>query len=425
MKKSISLVVAFIFAFVCFSTNVNAKVIYNSKEYTEYDFDFISYASSLFTDEQLIYLNDYFDNYTDYNITYCSVKPYYHSSRVYFYCYEELVFTKSYVNSSWFTFGYSINQYVFYYNIDNPFNIVFSVFNGNQYARFLYGVSDSGNEIPFWFKNDLVISDNVPVSYYIEDNIYEVIDNSLKQQYNFQNYIVPGFPLYSLINLRLGDYVGVPIDADYTINYYYDNVLQSDLSITNKAYVDSVITLDNLDKVKDDIYFLDESRDYSIIIDAYAENIINVYYKSYDMNYNVNVYLDDIYYQSHSYVGTAKLGSEVVLENLLETINVYTLDNREYKLSVSENSQLNYINVYYYSENYDTKYQDIDTTGKFYISFDWVYIKELFSLNGNYTQTEQFIIVYVVNFLFYAIVVVVGYFGLKLLNKLLSILKMF
>lgn len=214
-------------------------------------------------------------------------------------------------------------------------------------------------------------------------------------------------------------------DVEYTINYYYDDVLQEDLTEVKKAVVNSTITLTDLEDLIDSIYFLDKNKDYSIVLSDSNENVINVYYYSYDMNYNVNVYLDDIYYQSHSYIGVAKRGSEVVLEDLVETINIYTLDNREYKLSVGENSQLNYINVYYYSENYNTKYQDIDTTGKYFISFDWVYIKDLFSLNGNFTQTEQFLIVYVVNILFYVIVALFIYVALKMINKLFSFFRMF
>ena len=109
------------------------------------------------------------------------------------------------------------------------------------------------------------------------------------------------------------------------------------------------------------------------------------------------------------------------LEDLEERINYFNLDPQEYKITLVDDKEKNHIVVNYYSDNYDTKYQDIDTSNKFYISFDWVYIKDLFNLKGNYTQTEQFLIVYVVNFLFYAIVGLVIYICIKLINKILSI----
>ena len=283
---------------------------------------------------------------------------------------------------------------------------------------------------------------NINLTYCIDNVCDDTIQKTLSYKYGSENDVIDlnseideEYNGYKLDNTKTYTFNANSVDTlkiyyystdlEYKVNYYFDDELNEELSYTKTAPVYSVIILDNLEDVIDSIYFLDKEIDYTLTITNDKENVINVYYKSYDMNYSVNVYLDDIYYQSHSYVGTAKLGSEVILENLSEIINIYTLDTREYKLSISENSQMNYINVYYYSDNYETKYQDIDTSGKFYISFDWVYIKELFSLNGNYTQTEQFIIVYVVNFLFYAIVVIVGYFALKMINKLISLLKMF
>lgn len=285
-------------------------------------------------------------------------------------------------------------------------------------------------------------SSNINLTYCIDNVCDDTIQKTISYKYGVENELIDisdeideEYNGYKLDNTKSYTFNANSIDIlkvyyystdlEYKVNYYFDDELNEELSYIKNAPVNSVITLNDLEDVIDSIYFLDKDIDYSLTITNNKENIINVYYKSYDMNYSVNVYLDDIYYQSHSYIGTAKLGSEVVLEDLSEIINIYTLDEREYKFSVSENSQLNYINVYYYSDNYETKYQDIDTSGKFYISFDWVYIKELFSLNGNYTQTEQFIIVYVVNFLFYGIIVIVGYFGLKMINKLISLLKMF
>lgn len=352
--------------------------------------------------------------------------------------------------------------------------------------------TDFGFSNLFWSKESEVYNGNLELIY--DDDVYNSISSNYKKYYDFKHFIYNGYPMYSIINLRLGNWKGYSssinlvycydnvcndsveksidykygidtdvidlkdsldlksngysldltrdysfivnskdtlnvyyysTDVDYYVNYYFDGELQEDISYKKSASVGSTITLKDIDKVKDNIYFLEEDKEYSIKLSGEEKNIIDIYYVSYDMNYNVNVYLDDIYYQSHSFIEVAKRGSEVVLDNLEKTINVFTLDEREYKLSVSENSQLNYINVYYYSENYNTKYQDIDTTGKFYISFHWTDIKELFNLKGNYTQTEQFIIVYVVNILFYVIVCVFGYFGLKMLYKLFSFVKMF
>lgn len=260
---------------------------------------------------------------------------------------------------------------------------------------------------------------------YSVDN--EIVDLSDMLDSEYNGYLLDSTKTYA-INANVATELKVyyySTEVDYTINYYYDDVLQESLTEVKKGNVNSVVTLTNLDEVKENIYFLDKEDVYSITLSDSEENVINVYYYSKDVAYSVNVYLDDIFYQSHSYTSIGKVGSEIILEDLVETINIYTLDEREYKVLLSENQETNYINVYYYSENYDTKYQDIDTSDKFYIAFDWVYIKDLFSLNGLYTQTEQFVIVYVVNFLFYAIVCIFGYFGLKMINKLFSLFKMF
>lgn len=495
IKKVNYMLIAFTFSFLCFVSSVNAAdSVYGgtvdiSSAFNVYD---------NFTDEQLLYINNYLTNYFDElgleNVL-CSSYLKYFDVNFGIYCNviesDFDVHVKSYYNYIRFLKLTNSNIYSFYFNSSkNEFNSPSSYVASNHFLLFY----DAGNGYGpvFWASDSYktLAGD----SFIIDDTEYSEISDNYKKYYDFKNYLVPGMPIYSIMDLRFGTWKGnsntvtlnycydnvcdsndkevinykyanngdeidlseyisetrndykldynheykikagedesvniyyYSVSIPYVVNYYYDDVLQESLTQELSGTTGDTIILKDLELVKDNIYFLDESKDYSITLKSGESNIINVYYYSKDISYSVNVYLDDIYYQSHSYTSIGKVGSEIILENLVETINIYTLDEREYKVLLSENQETNYINVYYYSENYDTKYQDIDTSDKFYIAFDWVYIKDLFGLNGLYTQTEQFVIVYVVNFLFYAIVCIFGYFGLKMINKLFSLFKMF
>ena len=272
-------------------------------------------------------------------------------------------------------------DYIVYYNVFDDSKTI----NINDYIY-------SGTIFNNLYKPDLSVDHNIAVG---SSDVVKV--NLLKKSTNVGYYIYLDdvFEKYDTISLFYGDEIN--LDNLKLPNVYKD-----------VYYFDSFVSYNSSD-CKDGFVVGDKCKS------------VNVYYKSIDVNYDVNVYLDDIYYKSYSYVGTGKVGQEVILEDLDSTIDVYTLDEKEYKLKLVDNRELNSINVYYYSANYGTKYQDIDTSDKFYIAFDWLYIKDLFKLNGNYTQTEQFVIVYVVNFLFYGIIALIGYFAIKLLNKLFSI----
>ena len=271
---------------------------------------------------------------------------------------------------------------------------------------------------------------SVDIKYIFEDQEIDITEFLPKE---YEDYILDTSKEYKIVP-NSSDVINVYYvteELDYNIYFYFDGELQSDRTLKRKGFSTNLITIDisEFEKVIDDIYFLDDSYDYSFTLTR-DNNYINIYYHfiyyhTIEVTYFVNVFLDDIYYQSHSLVRTGLLGSTIVIDDLEEVINIYTLDQREYKLSLTENQQLNYVNVYYYSNNYNTKYQDIDTSDKFYIAFDWVYIKELFNLHGEYTQTEQFVILYAVNILFYVIIGLFIYIGLKMLYKLLSFIGMF
>ncbi len=330
-----------------------------------------------------------------------------------------------------------------YYNFQDYF---LAGGRGYTYFDLVVGPYKNGSvKLNFCSGDDCNVFDSKILKYkYFEDN--EIID--LKNKYLFNT--------YDIYNVLYGDEYDYKITAGVTqevniylekksknikFSLYCDEVLcgSVDKDIKDsysdyKVYYGDEINLTTLglDEVLKGIYYFDyidyaplwlnscELSDYKV--DANCPfSTVKIYYKSKDVDYYVDVYLDDIYYPKYSTIRTGKVGKEVILEDLEERINYFNLDPQEYKITLVDDKEKNHIVVNYYSDNYDTKYQDIDTSNKFYISFDWVYIKDLFNLKGNYTQTEQFLIVYVVNFLFYAIVGLVIYICIKLINKILSI----
>ena len=488
MKKNINLFVLFIFSFLIFNFNVYASDIvdYNSfidgyllslsdsqldsifnfidSSSLNYDFNVCKFNMNNSSNAWLncFYQNDFtiirnpgsthgfkfFSDYSSYNnnsncsmwmlsfssnnVTFqkfsCDYSPYFLVNTNYwiFWLKENFVYTGSdlysFPDDVYVSFSSRFKNYYNFKNLIKNGEPLYSIQN-LLYGNFsLY--SESFINIHYCYDN--VCESNSEVYSYTYSNVGESISLSSYLPLSKNGYDLDTSISYSFSANQTSDiyvYYVTP-QVNYVINYYFDNVFQNNLSTTLQAPVGSTITLSNLDNVKDDIYFLDNSNTYSLVVSSNVNNnYINVYYNSIDVNYDINVYLDDIYYKSYSQVNSGKVGQTIVIDELEEEIDIFTLDDREYTISLVENRELNYVNIYYYSDNYNTKFQDIDTSNKFYISFDWVYIKELFNLNGNYTQTEQFVIVYVVNFMFYFIVFLISYFALKMINKLFSIFK--
>ena len=92
IKKINIYLIAFMLCFVCFSYNTNAKVTYSYSETieTKFDYDFLKSVNDVLTDDNINYLNNYFENYneTDYDIKVCYATLF-AGTQLYIQCFSE------------------------------------------------------------------------------------------------------------------------------------------------------------------------------------------------------------------------------------------------------------------------------------------------------------------------------------------------
>ena len=141
----------------------------------------------------------------------------------------------------------------------------------------------------------------------------------------------------------------------YTINYYYDNVIDDTKTETGTALYQSEI--EYTDKNIAGYKFDSVSAEKITISEIEATNVINVYYSKDSFGYTINYYYDDELDASKTETGTALYQSEI--EYTDKNITGYELDRvSAEKIVISDNVDENVINVYYVktSVNYTIEY---------------------------------------------------------------------
>ena len=139
----------------------------------------------------------------------------------------------------------------------------------------------------------------------------------------------------------------------YTVNYYYDGVLDDSKTVSGSAlfgsevsYADQNIPGYKLDSVSP------ESGKITIGENA-GDNVINVYYAKDSFGYTVNYYYDGVLDDSKTVSGSALFGSEVSYAD--QNIPGYKLDSvspESGKITIGENAGDNVINVYYVKDSF-------------------------------------------------------------------------
>ncbi len=137
----------------------------------------------------------------------------------------------------------------------------------------------------------------------------------------------------------------------YTVNYYYNNVIDEDKTDTFEAKYNDVITTYE-QKIKTG-YVLDKVTGLELTIsDKDEENVINVYYKKAKYSYVVEYYYDDILDKTKTDT-FEETYNEVIDKYEDKVIDGYILDKVEgTPLTISENAEDNVIKVYYKKGSY-------------------------------------------------------------------------
>ena len=149
-------------------------------------------------------------------------------------------------------------------------------------------------------------------------------------------------------------------EFEYTIEYYYDGVLDETKTETHTAlYGDEITEYPD----KSEGYNLENVENLPLIItDNSEENIIKIYYIHEGYSYTINYYYDGVQDESKTEIFYAELGSEIITypdksEEIYELEKVETLP-----LIITENLEENVINVYYIRKDAKVVVNYIDKT---------------------------------------------------------------
>ncbi len=176
---------------------------------------------------------------------------------------------------------------------------------------------------------------------------------------------IPGYKLDSVSpesgKITIGENAGdnvinvyyVKDSFGYTVNYYYDGILDTSKTVSGSAlfgsevsYTDQNVPGYKLDSVSP------ESGKITIGENA-GDNVINVYYVKDSFGYTVNYYYDGVLDDSETVSGSALFGSEVGYTD--QNIPGYKLDSvspESGKITIGENAEDNVINVYYVKDSF-------------------------------------------------------------------------
>ena len=149
----------------------------------------------------------------------------------------------------------------------------------------------------------------------------------------------------------------------YTINYYYDNVI--DTSATINAMAEFGTTIKYTDKVKPGFKFVRADGSPLVISINEAANVINVHYQSNSYTYTVEYYYDGIIDTEKTEKSAAKYNS-VVNDYTDKCDTGYKFEKVEGRpLTIATDESKNVIKVYYVKDNSQTK--DISYKVKYFI----------------------------------------------------------
>ncbi|MDP3388135.1 MAG: InlB B-repeat-containing protein, partial [Eubacteriales bacterium] len=138
----------------------------------------------------------------------------------------------------------------------------------------------------------------------------------------------------------------------YSIEYYYDNVIDNNKTVTGSALFGSQITT-YPDKVIDG-YKLDQVLTLPMTITSNpANNVLRVYYGKDTFGYIVEYYYDDVIDTTKTEIGSGILGSQVTTYTD-KVIDGYKFDEViGLPLTITSTPSNNVIKVYYIKDNFD------------------------------------------------------------------------
>ncbi len=135
----------------------------------------------------------------------------------------------------------------------------------------------------------------------------------------------------------------------YTINYYYDGVIDNDKTVTGTALYNS--TIGYTDKNITGYKFDSASAESITISEIAANNVINVYYVKDSFPYTINYYYDGIIDNDKTVSDTALYKSTVAYTD--KNITGYKLESASAEsITISEVAANNVINVYYVKDSF-------------------------------------------------------------------------
>ena len=244
----------------------------------------------------------------------------------------------------------------------------------------VYASVDTGvsfDSIEFEFKGNAGIRGNVYItevyfprySYTVEHYFDGAIDTSKNETYPGQKFgksIENGFTNYSDTVYSVADIVYSDVSkqitgeadsikvyyvssVDYTINYYYDGVLDTSKTETGSDKIGTDITYTDKNITG---YKFDHASAESITIGANAEdNVINVYYIKDSFGFTINYYYDGELDASKTETGTALYQAEIGYTD--KNITGYKFDSASAQsITISEKEEENVINVYYVKDSF-------------------------------------------------------------------------
>lgn len=456
MKK-----IFYIIALICLSSfsfeNVNAEEIYG---YDTSNYKYVGKVNrssqevfyDLFTNENLVAIDNYFNNFlSGYSSSYKWILTattknngrdlsIINQSNVYFKLFRVLSlgdyfffsvsssmpylsFTTYYVNGC-YSFNFNTNE-ITSITCPNSDSVPLVVYNSGYYSH---------QNIILWTKEDYYFNSFAkPNSTQSKHFLYYPTNTTFSEKYSeYYDYNIAfeyNAPVFSLMDL-----VGIHATKDglkkapkvkYKINYYFDNSLDFSKTEEFKGDVDDVIT--NFTDYSNDLYYLDNSFNYSLVLSSNEEeNVLNIYYKQYKRtSYKIEYYFDDILKEKYTEI-KEELVDTVITDFTDYSSDYWTLVENDYTLTIQENSNLNVLRIDYHSKNYGTEYQTIDTkNSKIPFLFQFSDIKEMFSgVNFDiFKQSEQLAITIFINMWFVAIFTFVSWLFLKIIYKVFQLFR--
>ena len=140
---------------------------------------------------------------------------------------------------------------------------------------------------------------------------------------------------------------------DYSVEYYYDGVIDNSKTVTGTANFKDVIEA-YTDKVIDG-YKLDETNPVNVPLEIShdeSKNVIKVYYVKDSFGYTVNHIYEGDDSLNYSDSGSALFGSEIGYTAIEKDGYKFDRDDAtDGKISISSDSSKNVINVYYVKDS--------------------------------------------------------------------------